>query len=715
MQKYTVQKGDSLWKVSKVFGISVSELATVNNLNTHEEQSIIYPGQILIIPEKHKQYDTRLTIELKNLRWGVYPKAHLRLTFDGEQHEYLTDKNGVVQGVLIDDCTKGIKVELNQFDGKGYFTIAYHRQLPQGEFRFRISSREMIFQGNTRAAEGTSVSSKTNEKTRLENRTPGDGEGDNYKINSARTDNVDNGNEDYESNGAGKPSCDAGTVGGSENNKSNDNKNQNSILVPPVDNGKTSEQINTRVEGGIPVQVNPTGNHEKGLRLPPEGEPYRALILEASEKYGMAAEGIAAFIQAESGWKANADNGIAVGLGQFTVPAWIQGSTYKKSKVYQFKENKSISNEDILKLRYKAEYSIDMIGAQYEHIMNMLGKRFTPLPSLTDDEKIKLMYFFYSGEARAWDIMMNGKDNDKYYPKFDASDENYDYILRRQGLDHQTIDTLYSIDNKGKTAFTAWILNRTDSFIIPEFYRLEPIDKLGDTISLGNIINRFNSKFNPDNFKLPVKTERTSDKSDKKAEEESKKETMWSNPIQPHCRIRTKRFNPEGPHKASFGFVRDGGHRAHQGVDIEADAETPVYAVCDCHLVYYEFQRSYGNTLCIGVDVNDLTPEKQKLCVYKDKKLKKIYFFYAHLTDAADFINEYLKTKKKKKLFIKSNTVIGISGYTGNAGDCTPPMNSIKNGGHLHFEVRTKPSIAGKSGLNYRLDPAPFIDGFNYP
>lgn len=715
MKMYTVQKGDSLWKISKKFAVSVCELASVNNLNTHKEQNVINPGQMLTIPETNKRYDTRLAIELKNLRWEAYPKAHLRLTFDGKKHEYVTDQNGFLQGILIDDSTKGIKVELNQLDGKGYFTIAYHRKLPQGKYRFRISSREMILQGNTRAEKGATISSKTNEKNRIENKTQNDNKDKNSKMSSAGTEIKDNGSEVHESNDADQRYSDAGSVGELEDNKAGDDKNQDTTILPPVDKEKPVEQINTRVEGGIPVQVNSTGNHEKGLRLPPEGEVYRALILEASEAHGMAAEGIAAFIQAESGWKANAGNGIAVGLGQFTVTAWMQGSNYKNSKLYKFKENKKISNEDILRLRYKPEYAIDMIGAQYEHIMNMLGKRFTPLPSLTDDEKIKLMYFFYSGEARAWDIMMNGKDNAKYYPSFDASDENYDYVLRKQGLDSEVINSLYSIDKKGKTAFTVWILNRTDSFIIPEFYRLEPKDKLGGATSLGEIINRFNSEFNYEYFKLPVKKDRVSDKSDKKIVDGSQGEVMWSNPIQPNCRIRTKRFYPEGPHKASFGYVRDHGHRAHQGVDIEANAETSVHAVCDCYLVYYENQGAYGNTLCIGVDVNDLPPEKQKLCVYEDKKLKEIYFFYAHLQDAAKFINKYIKTKKKSKLFIKSNTIIGISGYTGNAGDCTPPMDSIKNGGHLHFEVRIKPYIAARSGLNFRLDPAPFIDGFNYP
>ncbi|MCB7576645.1 LysM peptidoglycan-binding domain-containing protein [Klebsiella pneumoniae] len=36
MEQYTVQKGDSLWKISRKFGIDVNELANINGLLTKE-------------------------------------------------------------------------------------------------------------------------------------------------------------------------------------------------------------------------------------------------------------------------------------------------------------------------------------------------------------------------------------------------------------------------------------------------------------------------------------------------------------------------------------------------------------------------------------------------------------------------------------------------------------------------------------------------------
>ncbi|HGH4735847.1 LysM peptidoglycan-binding domain-containing protein [Klebsiella pneumoniae] len=69
MEQYTVQKGDSLWKISRKFGIDVNELANINGLLTKAEQHIIQPGQVLSLPSKDKVYDTQLTLRICDLVW----------------------------------------------------------------------------------------------------------------------------------------------------------------------------------------------------------------------------------------------------------------------------------------------------------------------------------------------------------------------------------------------------------------------------------------------------------------------------------------------------------------------------------------------------------------------------------------------------------------------------------------------------------------------
>ncbi len=53
--KYTVKKGDSLWKIANQYlggGHKYTEIMQANNLS---ENSIIHPGDVLIIPESRSE------------------------------------------------------------------------------------------------------------------------------------------------------------------------------------------------------------------------------------------------------------------------------------------------------------------------------------------------------------------------------------------------------------------------------------------------------------------------------------------------------------------------------------------------------------------------------------------------------------------------------------------------------------------------------------
>ncbi|HBZ2164210.1 TPA: LysM peptidoglycan-binding domain-containing protein, partial [Klebsiella pneumoniae] len=258
MEQYTVQKGDSLWKISRKFGIDVNELANINGLLTKAEQHIIQPGQVLSLPSKDKVYDTQLTLRICDLVWRPLGNAKLRLTFDGKTYDYVTDSTGVVAGLLIEDSTKGIKVELQHLNKKEYILIADHKKLPLGTLSLRISSREMIIKGSTSVKKGTQQSSKQQEKEKAKQK------------------------------------------GGSSASSPSENKTKER-QTPSVNQ-------TTRTEGGAPTSVSNIGNVSEGLRLPPEAEQYRDYIIETAKKYEFQPEGLAALIYAESRWKANATN-----------------------------------------------------------------------------------------------------------------------------------------------------------------------------------------------------------------------------------------------------------------------------------------------------------------------------------------------------------------------------------------------------------------------
>ena len=50
---YTIEKGDSLYKISKEYNINPSLLASLNGLNTSD---YIYPGQVILVPNANYSY-----------------------------------------------------------------------------------------------------------------------------------------------------------------------------------------------------------------------------------------------------------------------------------------------------------------------------------------------------------------------------------------------------------------------------------------------------------------------------------------------------------------------------------------------------------------------------------------------------------------------------------------------------------------------------------
>lgn len=167
----------------------------------------------------------------------------------------------------------------------------------------------------------------------------------------------------------------------------------------------------------------------------------------------------------------------------------------------------------------------------------------------------------------------------------------------------------------------------------------------------------------------------------------------WPDPLDV-CTLRTA--NLASVRSAKFGMTRNGGKRAHQGIDLVAAPDTPMYAVADGTVYLAKAPRAsygYGHTLVLVVNVDDL-PEPQASTFRRvNPSNKTIGFFYAHLSEFS-----------VKGGLVNAGQVIAKSGCSGNAAK----MTTITTGAYLHFEVRQKARLKS-AGLTDRVDPLLFL------
>ena len=193
------------------------------------------------------------------------------------------------------------------------------------------------------------------------------------------------------------------------------------------------------------------------------------------------------------------------------------------------------------------------------------------------------------------------------------------------------------------------------------------------------------------------------------------KRKLWHEPLERPQRTCYSSNTNLNNWNGAFGFVRNQGAKAHTGLDLFADINTPCYACLDGEIVQYEVEGGYGNVLVIKVKGDDLRalrndytlefnePDKQEIVQADDFDINADHFYlrYCHLSDKrAD-----LKVGNK----VKSGDLIGYTGDTGNAkGLCNP---------HLHFEIamkkngnRTYTKNTQNDRLAYKINPAFFVN-----
>ncbi|WP_035051600.1 LysM peptidoglycan-binding domain-containing protein [Andreprevotia chitinilytica] len=444
-QTYTVQKGDTLWGISRHFNTDIHLLARLNGLRG-EQANRLTIGQQLTLPENGEEPDTELTIRLLDLAYRPLAKATLKLEFDNKSREHTTDGDGKTPILPVHDRSYGLKVHYRERDGS-YTVIANHPTLPLGRKTLTLTSRKMVMEGTTAPKERSERTTTQQVREQLKQ--------DSKPL-------ILQPRKDVPPPPAQKPPTTASmpTAKPAPTAAAMPAAQQRAPTLPPERKPEPAKPIEilTRTEGGAPTHIAAPGFAKENLKLHPINEKFGQFILDSARKYGFTPQALAAVIDAEVGaekhdreWnpKEVNPNTKARGLGQFIEAAWfdvcaIKGSavnttlckTYsqyhrfiaKKGRLYgcrntagKDKKGNPITREaeevisncrEILEWRNNAEIAIEAAAAYGAHNLRLLQKNGFPVDKLTPSDKAKVIYLAhhegFAGALRA----LRGTDTD---------------------------------------------------------------------------------------------------------------------------------------------------------------------------------------------------------------------------------------------------------------------------------------------------------------
>ncbi|HEY8343985.1 MAG TPA: LysM peptidoglycan-binding domain-containing protein [Bacillota bacterium] len=111
---YQVKPGDSLYKISKAFGTSISSIQSVNQLWS----STIYPGQILIIPETGQSGSAKYTVKSGDTLYLIAQRFNVTVSQLRSANGIWNDYLWVGQTLYIPKSTSG-----SSGSGQDYYTV----------------------------------------------------------------------------------------------------------------------------------------------------------------------------------------------------------------------------------------------------------------------------------------------------------------------------------------------------------------------------------------------------------------------------------------------------------------------------------------------------------------------------------------------------------------------------------------------------------------
>ncbi len=634
MQNYVVQKDDTLWKIGRKFGVTVNALAIENHLRG-KQIHFLRVGQNLRIPTNDQSKpDTVLSLKFRALDHTQFTPPKVRVEHDGSVAEHLVDSNGWLS-LGIFDHANGLKVWIEDMEKK-FVQVLDRPILPLGRWNVSVDSRQVAVKGNLEPKRGParSTTPATKEET-------------------------------------------------THNAKQN--------------NGETA-RAQTRTEQGKPVHALATVYTEANLRLAPGNEPYRKHIIAAADTHGLTPQSLAALVDAEAAkikgvWQEKSNSTkpkLAQGLAQFFAAAWMD--VFNNSDSLLHAECQKMNKQALLAKRLEARYAID--GAATYAAINL--KNFARLTkfnisSLPPEDKAKVAYLLHhEGLGGALRLIGKGKE-------WTEADAEAQLIAQFGGNAEKAETFITQHGGKARNAYKAWLYAYTDAKINVNNFLIQDAQKFStlprETTEIMGGLSPEAATVKPTPRSLPSAPGPSTPPPAATAPLAGEQSGKWRDPLDV-CTLRTAGLASK--RSAQFGMVRNGGKRAHQGIDLVAAPGTPVYAVAD-GTVYIGRSPSkaydYGDTLILEVNVNDL-PEAQAAAFRKINPGKRtIGFFYAHLSEFC-----------VKSGPVSGGTIIAKSGCSGNAKD----MKTVGTGAHLHLEVR-QDALTKCAGLVNRVDPLLFI------